>query len=324
MESVAKSLIDMVSARTGAALVLSARKAGLQLNDLVVLLVLREFAPDPSEPSLMVSVRELAEVAELVGMTKSQVETSLKRLTELGAVTREQRDKRNREVAVTTLMPLAFRVLDGSTVAADCALPPMLRGLLAGECGDLIEAVQAAWDNCTMPDPSVGSMYRGGGEGWARVEALLRARVDEATATIEAAVEEQEERAARRERGVYQVRVTGGGVVEVNAHAVYAAAPAPCDVELAVEVLSIAEQLRPGTITLANVHERLAEALYSRHIGFARGMDAGRAVRVIGKEMTKDRWGRPFAIRDAWYTCCAAAITRPGARHPEAAETRLS
>ena len=317
MESFAKTVMEQVLARPGAQMVFRARQLGLQLNDLIVLQVLNEYVPETEEPSLMLSIRELASIAALAGITKSQVETAIKRLVDAGLLIREQRDKRNREIAVTTLLPLAFHVVERGSDNA-CALPPMLRGLLAGEHGELIAAVQAAWENSQMPDAGVGSLYRGGGEGWSRIEQILRRRVDDAVGAIEAAVHAQEAREAQKEAGIYEVPVCGGGTVAIDAHAIERGAPAPCDVEIAVEVLTIAEQTRPGTITRKNIHARLAEALYSRHIGFARNLDAAKAIRVIGKQMTKDTWSRPYSIRAAWYTCCAAAIVDlPAASNPQ-------
>lgn len=307
MESIADIVFHQAMARPGAGLILRAREHGLQLNDLVLLLVLREHVPNASEPSLFASVRELTAIVERVGMTKSQVETSLKRLVDGGHLVRQQRDKRNREVAITTLMPLAFHVLEAGEGRATTALPLALRGLLAGEPGELIAEVQEAWQDSRMPDPAAGRRFRGGGEGWARVEALLLARVDATTGVIEAAIDAAEARQQQRARGVYAIEASDG-VVEVDAHALQHSAPAPCDVELAVEVLAIAEAARPGTITMRNAHVRLAEALYSRHIGFARGLDAGKAVKVIGRQMAKDTWSRPYSIRQAWYTSAAAAV----------------
>lgn len=288
-------------------MVLRAREQGLQLNDLVLLLVLREHVLDASEPSLVSSIRELSAITERVGMTKSQVETSIRRLVEAGLVVREQKDKRNREVAITTLMPVAFHVLGDGEGRGVAPLPPALRMLLAGEAGELIAEVQQAWQDSRMPDVAAGRLYRGGSEGWERIEQVLRTRVDATVGVIAAAVDEAEARQRQRERGVYEIHAADG-VVEVDAHVLQHQAPAPCDVELAVEVLAIAEATRPGTITTRNAHVRLAEALYSRHIGFARSLDASKAVSVIGRQMAKDTWSRPYSIRSAWYTCCETAV----------------
>lgn len=310
MDAMSEVVINQVLAQAGSLSVFRACKQGLQINDLMLLKILREYVLDPDDPNVMVSVRELAKITTDAGLlSKSQVETSLKRLVDAGVIIREQRNKRDREIAITTLLPLAFHLLEDSSKTQVSALPPVLRGLLAGEPGELIAAVQRAWDNSEMPEHSIASLYRGGGEGWQRIEALLAGRIEETASVIEAAIEEQESRDACRRRGVYQVDVAGGQKVRIDARMIERNAPAPCDVEIAVEVLAIAEQSRPGTITSENVHTRLAEALYSRHIGFARNLDAARAITVIGRQMAKSCWSRPFSIRDAWYSVCEQAVS---------------
>lgn len=312
MEVMSEMVINQVAARAGMPVLLRACQHALQLRDVVLLAVLREFVLDADEPNVMVSVRELAQITEDAGLlTKSQIETSLKRLVDAGALIREQRDKRNREIAVTTLLPLAFQLLEGTGSQKTTVMPLVLRGLLAGEHRDVIEAVQTAWDNSDLPDASVAPKYRGGSEGWDRIEALLRGRIEESGQAIEAAVLAQEERDERRRLGLYRIVVADGSEVEIDAHAIERDAPAPCNVEVAVEVLEIAEQARPGTITRKNVHARLAEALYSRHVGFARHLDAAKAIRVIGRQMAKDTWGRPYSIRDSWYSVCLSALSAP-------------
>jgi len=281
-----------------------AREMGLQLNDLIVLAILRENTAGVDDPTAVISVREVAEIASYSGLTKSQVETSLKRLTEAGLQIREQRDRKGREVAITTLLPPAFHVLGEGEQAT--VLPLTLRCLLAGESGEVISAVQQAWDESEMTEAWVASLYRGGGEGWERIERLLASRKFEALAAMEAAIDARDAPEERRRLGLYELPVQGG-VVTIDAHAIEREAPAPCDVEIAVEVLTIAEQMRPGTITIKNAHQRLAEALYSRHIGFAKHMDAPKAIRVIGQQMTRDTWSRPYSIRDAWYEVCGRA-----------------
>lgn len=309
MEAMSEIVVNQMAARPGASTVMRACRQGLQINDLVLLMILREFVLETSEPSAMVSVRELAKISEDSGLlTKSQIETSIRRLVDAGVVIREQRDKRNREIAVTTLLPLAFHLLDETERRDVAALPLVLRGLLAGEAGELITAVQLAWENSELPSASIAAQYRGGAEGWGRIEALLRGRIEESIDAIESAMVDQEEREERRRRGIYRIGVSDGGTVEVDAHAIERSAPAPCDVEIAVEVLNIAEQARPGTITRKNAHVRLAEALYSRHVGFARHLDAAKAIGVIGRQMAKESWGRPYSIRDSWYGVCRAAV----------------
>lgn len=326
MQAMSEIVLNQLLARPGGRTLIRACQLDLTMKDLMVLQILRVYTLDPSDPNVMVSVRELAAIGAAGNLfTKSQLETSIKRLGDSGLVIREQRDKRNREISVTTLLPLAFQVLEALGDQPVGVLPPTLRGLLAGEDGRLIEAVQAAWDNSDLPDPAVASLYRGGGEGWARVEALLRSRFEAGMRQMEAAVEEQELREQRRASGIHTVQVFGGDRVEVDARLIEQEAPAGCSVEVAVEVLAIAEQTRPGTITRQNVHARLAEALYSRHVGFASGLDAARAITVIGRQMAKETWSRPYSIRQGWYTVCERAI-RAGANRacPQVSENRLS
>lgn len=298
--------------------------AGLDLDEEGVLLAMGAFVDIESGlTSVQLSIRELTGMLSPYGINKGRVERAMVRLAGKGMIARHQASRRDRSISVTTLLPPALALIGlGHATPEEVAkvMPAGLRGLLLGEDAEVIAEVNRAWVQGVMPAASVAGQYRGGGEGWSRIEAILSRSIEADVAAIEAAVEAVELRCEEKRVGRYQLVLSDDVSIVVDGAAIEAESVTPCDVGLAVDVLRTAEAVRPGVLTAENIALRLAEALYSRHVGFASRMDAERAVAVIGRTMTRDSWCKPFGIREDWYQLTLAHV----AGYPEVSQSAPS
>lgn len=299
-----------------------AREHGLSTSDLGVLHVLTAELGTESEQqehqelTVMLSVSQIATKLSTWDYSRSEVQRSINKLASLGLIARRQRDKRNRDVAFTTIMPAAL--LSDGRESAVSALPVALAKLLIGESRAFVTAVNQAYHQSRTLHAREAGEFRGVAADLAQIEQLLHERVGDTGEAILDAITQVEQRELDAQMGICRFALEDQSVAVIDLDQLHASTPVPCDIALALEALRLLQVKRPGLITRTSLPRLLAEALYSRHIGFANIHDAEDAIRIIAATMARPTWSRPYSIRDTWYEATQASIGDARITYPQA------
>ena len=284
-------------------------KLGINHNELLVLAALVEVAAlIPGEPCAALSRYEIADRVGTLSWT--QVQRALGSLTDKGLIARRQKAKVSGEVAVTVVSEAAFRcfgMAGGARIGAE-GLPADFADLIVGESEEVINAIESAYRNAEPLANSICSMFRGGHRRLTQIEFLLTTQIDVVRQAAEEAASEISAEVEAEERGIYQLRLTNGEMLEFDQPTLRAktqnaeTAIRGADIRFARDVLARVEQRSPGLVTSRNAASLAAEILFSRQKGFVWRHDYGDACRVLAAVILKGRWTAPLKMNSSWYS----------------------
>lgn len=284
-------------------------KLGINHNELLVLAALVEVAAlIPGEPCAAMSRYEIADRVGTLSWT--QVQRSLASLAEKGLIARRQNAKVSGEVAVTVVSEAAFRCFGmsgGARIGAE-GLPSDFADLIVGESEEVINAIEEAYRNAEPLANSICSLFRGGHRRLTQIEFLLTTQIDVVRLAAEAAALEVSAEAEAEERGIYQLRLANGELLEFDQSTLREktqgaeTAIRGADIRFARDVLARVDQRSPGVVTGRNAASLAAEVLFSRQKGFVWRHDYGDACRVLAAVILKGRWTAPLKMNSTWYS----------------------
>lgn len=276
-----------------------------------ILLFLKEnstFA-DGATPHCGLAVWEIAKGTKL---SEDQVKRGLRCLTEAGAIARRQLVKAAGEAALTVLTDRALAWLCGreaegqGSIPAD--MPRHLRELLVFETPKFVEQVAFAWRGYEPLPEGLRAECSLGATAYEQIEAAVRQRLLDAAETLAEAHAEEESDREQIQQGLVQFDCDDGAVCfDAKALQAKGGAVGAVDLLLIRDVLRRVRERRPGLVTVGRVPLLVAEAGYSRTIGFVSKHDAEVAAKVLVATMTKPSWDRPKGIKDSFYEAVASA-----------------
>jgi len=287
-------------------------QGGFSLRELHILLFLHENSHSEGEALPHCGLTVL-QIAKGTGLSADQVKRGLRLLSEGGAIARRQLVKAAGEAAVTVLTDRAMAWLNDERaeegqggIPAD--MPRHLRELLVFESPVFVAAVAHAWGNYEPLPEMLRSECSLGANAFAQIEACVRQRLLDAAETVaEAHAEERVDR-EQLERGIVQFDCDDG-VVQISASALQEkrGAVAAVDLVMVRDVLRRVRERCPGMVTVERLPTLVAEAGYSRTIGFVSAHNADVATRILAATMAKRSWSRPKGIKEKFYLDVASA-----------------
>jgi hypothetical protein len=285
---------------------------GFDLRALRILLFLHENSTFQAEALPHCGLTVL-QIAKGTGLSTDQVKRGLRTLSEAGAIARRQLVKAAGEAAVTVLTDRAMGWLTDSaneegqgSIPAD--MPRHVRDLLVFESPEFVTAVARAWKGFEPLPETLRSECSLGANAFGQIEACVRQRLLDAAETVaEAHAEERVDR-EQLERGIVQFDCDDG-VVQINASALQEkrGAVAAVDLLMVRDVLRRVRERCPGMVTVERLPKLVAEAGYSRTIGFVSAHNADVATRILAATMAKRSWSRPKGIKEKFYVDIASA-----------------
>lgn len=243
------------------------------------------------------------EVGREVGLDHRATQRAFDRLAELGMLVRAQAVQRKGCVGRKTLTSAAyacFGLIRGLTLPD--GLPASLRAALARLDAEAAQLVADAWsEGRALPD-ELTSPHRLPAALRGEIESTLAQRSAALEAEVVKAVDAAHRRELEHKRGIWRVALAGGSDFVLDQQAYMSVAQTPADVRFAHDVLAELVKQVPEAVTEDTAPRLAAEILYSRQIGFARDLQASRAVGSIVSLVRQGRWGRPRSIRSTWYS----------------------
>jgi len=272
---------------------------GLSLRDAVVLEALADLADVPAGlTTLCTSIHELAKAT---GLTAASVQRALSALVTAGFVIRRQEERKSGCIAYTTLLPRCYGLIGAGKAGG--MIPPAIAEHLILQPRAVIDAVASALSERRLPDCDDLTPFRGSAS---EKDRLLDAMREHLSIQDDARAGELMEEERVRTTDCWAVS-TGDGTHTVIDHQVFAAAaPANVDAGFLRSVLSTVVASRPD-VTAEAIASLLAEAAYSRAVGFVRRHDAATAATILSRVMTRPAWSRPYKIRQDWYVAARKA-----------------
>lgn len=287
-----------------------AMKAGLKLNDVVVLCVMAMEACHDAEMGV-VSDLSRAELAKRSGLTFHQVAKCLGNLVKAGAIARRQMEKRAGESSLTMLCGLAGELLaleSMTDVPAD--LSAELRALLISRNAAFRLAVAEAWQSKSPLAPGAREAFDGADWEYRTIESTLRERSLTEMEALSSALMAQQQAADAEQRGLYTFECDDGSVT-IDRNALIASKQTPACVDLAF-VRGVTDRVRrskPGVVTVGELPRLVSEIGYSRLLGFVSRHDAAKAESALVTTISRGGWSRPRGIKESFYTLIASSVS---------------
>lgn len=252
------------------------------------------------------------EIAKGTGLSEDQVKRGLRCLTAAGAIARRQLVKAAGEAALTVLTDRALGWLCGrqaegqGSIPAD--MPRQLRELLVFESPKFVEQVSFAWRAYEPLAETLRDECSLGASAFAQIESAVRQRLLDAAETVAAAHAEEQADREQLEQGLVRFECEDGAVsFDANALKALGGAIGAVDLVLVRDVMRRVKERRPGLVTVGRVPKLVAEAGYSRTLGFVSKHDAEVAAKVLAATMAKQTWSKPKGIHQSFYEAVANA-----------------
>lgn len=288
----------------------AAKAAGLGLNDVLVLSAIQANACFDEELGRFADSAAW-ELAQQTDLTKNQVEHAISKLTKAGVIARRQMVKAAGVPAVSLLCALANSILGLEGRAGDLPadLDETLRTLAVGQCAAFRLAVSEAWAQSKPLAQGVSDAFAGKPAEFDRIESILRERALQAMEEVATEAKAQIVQEEQESAGLYTFECEDGKVIiDRRVLLESKAAPATIDLRFVRDVLLKVRAKRPGFVTRERLPELIAEAGYSRSLGFVSRHDAEQAERALSATMAKSSWSRPRGIRETFYSLIRSSV----------------
>lgn len=270
-----------------------ALRAGLTLSEAAVLEALWSLI-DP-EADIVTASASRYDLAKLSGLSPFCVQRALVGLRDKGFVVRRQDTRCAGSIALTTILPRAWSFMADTDEALPEALPEAFAQLLILQPRCVIAGLVAALQQRAMPADALREHFCGIDAQWKQI-----------TDHLALLTPPEEASASPAPSHTIALTLADGQTARVDLRAMAALAPRPVDGSFLQEVLARVVRAR-GTRSGTGFVALLAEAAYTRAMGFVRGHEYRHATNVLAKVMSTPGWRKPLRIDPVWYRAAERA-----------------